>query len=306
MHAGERWRLGHRPGLDGLRGVAVLLVVVDHLGVPRCFGLAQLGVTAFFILSGFLITSLLLEERAATGSISFRRFYMRRARRLAPALVVCAGVVAVVAAGVGMGNVGVVPAITYTMDFVQAGGGQYQEGPFGHTWTLAIEEQFYLVWPVLLVGMAAAFGRGVWVAIAAGYAGLVAWSVLLVQHGASSARLYYGADVRGSALLIGCAVAAYLHHHGTARPRRRAVPILEWRPLRDTGRYSYGVYLWHFPVLCLLRWFDPQMPWWRLAAVSLPVTAGVVALSWRYVEQPFRRSGDLVRREAVLAQVGGH
>ncbi len=138
--------------LDGLRGWAVVLVVLDHAGVPGLGAGGVVGVSLFFVLSGFLITGILLAELEATGRLDVPAFYLRRALRLVPALwLMLAVIVAVLVAWVGLGwpqvRGWVVPAATYLTDVLAQVG---ETGPFGHTWTLAVEEQFYLVWPALL------------------------------------------------------------------------------------------------------------------------------------------------------------
>jgi peptidoglycan/LPS O-acetylase OafA/YrhL len=139
-------------GLDALRGAAVLLVVLRHAWPGLFGGAGVVGVTMFFALSGFLITDLIASEVARTGRLSFGRFYRHRAFRLLPALLVLLTVYAVVEGATGRGAdaaplTSVVVGAMYLADLpaVHLGAG------LGHLWTLAVEEQFYLVWPALLV-----------------------------------------------------------------------------------------------------------------------------------------------------------
>ena len=136
---------------DGLRAIAALLVFMTHMNEWRFPG-GWIGVELFFALSGYLITSLLLAEWQRTRRIDLKAFYVRRTLRLAPALVVL--VVVVTAVGFIQGVDGTVAdslaAITYTMDIYAPSTGGLG-GALGHTWTLAIEEQFYLIWPVVLL-----------------------------------------------------------------------------------------------------------------------------------------------------------
>jgi len=158
------WRLGHRPGLDGLRGVAVALVIAAHActgvfpshrplaeGVLRGGGIV--GVQLFFVLSGFLITRLLLEELDASGSIRLGAFYGRRVRRLLPALVALCVIYVAVAWIAGRPNSpaagSAITALLYVENFARWVPID-QDGWLGHTWSLAVEEQFYLAWPALL------------------------------------------------------------------------------------------------------------------------------------------------------------
>jgi len=152
--------------LDGIRAVAVALVLADHGGVPGVSG-GFLGVDVFFVLSGFLITSLLLDELGRTGRVDLRGFWIRRARRLLPALL--AMVLAVVAARVFFPPAAVtslredaVAAFFWVANwaFVAQQTDYFSQGsppsPLQHTWSLGVEEQFYLVWPILLVAVVGA------------------------------------------------------------------------------------------------------------------------------------------------------
>jgi peptidoglycan/LPS O-acetylase OafA/YrhL len=132
-------------GLDGLRAAAVLLVIADHL-FPNFAG-GGIGVNLFFVLSGFLITTLLVAERHKTGRIHLGLFYLRRLLRLYPALIVMVVVVVAVTHALLAG----VFAATYTANLAGLVG--FTPDPFGHTWSLAAEEQFYLVWPLALIGL---------------------------------------------------------------------------------------------------------------------------------------------------------
>ena len=220
---GETWRLGHRPALDGLRGVAVLLVVASHLvaGDPL-HALGPAGVTVFFTLSGFLITALLLEERERTGRIDLRAFYRRRALRLAPALVALVAATALVGVLIGGGFVSwalVLGAVTYSSNWLEAAGRGAGSG-LAHTWSLSVEEQFYLLWPITLVALS--HFRRHWL-ISVLVAGMLTSAVArLAIAGDGWQRVYFGFDTHADALLVGCLLAALLHH----QPTRRSQPQL--------------------------------------------------------------------------------
>lgn len=207
-----RWRLGTRPGLDGIRAIAVLVVLLDHTPLWGFEG-GGLGVDVFFVLSGFLITSLLLEELADTGRIRFGRFYARRALRLFPALLVMVAVVVVLMPLMPKGTGrGVVPALLYYTNWVRAFGPDV--GVLGHTWSLGIEEQFYLLWPLLLLGLwkgdrslRSALQLVLLVALAVAVRRQFAWE----QPVRDPARIYNSFDFRADGLLIGCALAMALH-----------------------------------------------------------------------------------------------
>ncbi|MFL5963909.1 MAG: acyltransferase family protein [Gaiellaceae bacterium] len=203
-------RRGHLPALDGLRGVAILLVFSVH-----CFDWPKgghLGVDLFFMLSGFLITTLLLEERDATGRINLRVFYARRARRLLPALALL--LTAYLAIDAAKGHNGLKAAAfggLYVANLVEAFGqnpGVLSGSGLDHLWSLAQEEQFYLLWP-LLVPVVALVRRPVrLLAIVIGF--LVLYRIALAVNGASHHRLYNGPDTHADGLLAGAAVAFLL------------------------------------------------------------------------------------------------
>ncbi len=134
----QRWELGYRPALDGLRGLAALLVVVAHFDTPVLLGGGAVGVLTFFVLSGFLITALLMGERQQTGRIDVVALYRRRALRLLPALAVVLILTMLAAAINGTFNLVVLQAVAaavYVANFFPV------VEPLGHTWTLSVEEQ---------------------------------------------------------------------------------------------------------------------------------------------------------------------
>lgn len=210
----SRYPLGYNPGLDGLRGTATLCVLAAHLDISWCPG-AFLYMDMFFVMSAYLITSLLLKRWAKTGSVGFGTFYLRRVLRLFPAnyaMILTFVVVAFL----------VLPnfrwqlregatAATYVSNWIRA----FElpaTGFLGHTWSLAVEEQFYLVWPVLLTLVLRITGLRMRLVallglLALGFAGWRSW---MAFHGASEARLFNGTDMRGDALLIGCALGVAL------------------------------------------------------------------------------------------------
>lgn len=206
-------RLGRRPVLDGLRGLAVLLVICLHVGL---LARGYIGVDIFFALSGFLITTLLYEEWERTGAISLRRFYERRARRLLPALwLVVAGFIAVVLAVnpfAGLWPLGRLVATTllFANNWVTALAPAHGQvlGPLVPTWTLAQEVQFYLAWPLALL-ILLRFGarpRVVLGLLALAVATLFA-SVPLVRHAYPAYNPYTSPLDRGAELLLGAAAA---------------------------------------------------------------------------------------------------
>ncbi len=344
-------RLGYLPGLDGLRAVAVSAVFLFHADVvPGGF----LGVDVFFVISGFLITALAIGEIERTGSLSLGKFWGRRARRLLPALYLLVAAVVVWALIDGIPDLlggDVVATLAYVANWARVGDGyEYfaaydQPSLLEHTWSLAVEEQFYLLWPVLIVVAVVATRRTSWSprmtigAVAAfGAVASTAWSWWLAETGnAQLNRLYFGTDTRAVGLAVGC-VAGCVIAGGADTGRRRIGPaatvaaaaglvtltimvltvdgsevwlygpgfalaavaslalvnaasgagvfqrLLAIGPLAAMGRVSYGVYLWHWPVIVVL---DSERTGWSglpLGILWVVVTAILVALSWYLIE----------------------
>ena len=226
--------LGHRPELDGLRGLSILLVLLLHLGFSFFRG-GFLGVDIFFVLSGFLITSLLVQESNLRGSISLKNFYVRRALRLMPAVVtviLASGVYAVIflnktkAAEVYSG---MLLTLSYVSNWYFALWGA-RVGPLGITWSLAIEEQFYLLWPPILalVFKLRVKRRIIILTIILAVIYVAFHRRILLQGNAEIGRMYYATDTRADALLIGCLVALLLSWNLLPRSERfcRVMKIL--------------------------------------------------------------------------------
>lgn len=363
-------RLG---GLDGLRAIAVGLVLVYHL-FPAVLPGGFLGVDVFFVISGFLITSLLLREWRGTGRIDLWAFWRRRARRLLPALglvlLVCTSLALVVPALGGNGDllVGVGAQILGALFFVSnwvfiALGGDYftRDNPelYRNTWSLSIEEQFYVLLPLLILFAIRAHSRLtrslIFILLAIGSAALMA---VYAAQGELPTRIYFGSDTHVFGLFAGVSLAVLLQPvDRTAQPSTRplgtaaqlgliatamlGLAVLGWlsltlveagpesfawgfqlasaaalltvwavtrkgawagraldvQPLRWVGERSYGIYLWHWPLLLLvpaiLARLWPAAPW--VAPLTAPLvivlTFAFAALSHRFLEQPIRRLG---------------
>ena len=221
--------------LDGIRALAVLAVLATHAGIPFLPG-GFVGVDVFFVLSGFLITSLLYDELVVTGRIDLGGFWTRRARRLLPAaLVMIVAVVAArplfvpdsvaalrgdaIAAALWSGNWRW--ALQGTNYFTQAG----TPSPLQHTWSLAVEEQFYLIWPLLLLACRAVRR---WRLLAMSLAGVAVSALVtyVMAQVASPGRVYFGTDTRAQELLVGAALAALL------------APTWRWRAANPLGMRS--------------------------------------------------------------------
>ena len=377
-------RSGQRyvPGLDGLRALAVLAVIAYHEQFSWAPG-GLLGVGVFFTLSGYLITSLLLAQWSAGGRLHLSRFWLGRARRLLPALFVMLAVVtawvtvadrarlaslrgAVAAAAAYSSNwYAVVQQQSYFARFAPP-------GPLDHLWSLAVEEQFYLVWPSLLLlgllllrkqprgGVVPSVSAARWLTwptLAMAAASALAMATLY-QPGVDPTRVYEGTDTRAFGLLVGAALAMACAGRHPERARRGgrlaldagglaglvviglliwrlgqyspfvyrgglvllsaatavvvaavACPgslvglILAWPPLRWIGVRSYGIYLWHYPVIVLTTPANagPDLP---RAAAQIAASVALAALSWRFIEEPVRHGalGRLWARRRSLSR----
>ena len=350
------------PGIDGLRALAVAGVVMFHLPAVGLVG-GYLGVDLFLVISGYLITALLVAEADGTGRIRLGAFWMRRIRRLVPALVVMLACVVVWMALVDWSLVRrtrtmFAASLGYAANWYEAAVHFDPADPLGrsgvleHMWSLALEEQFYLVWPLVLAGALVLMGirRGALLGgVVLGAAGscVLAWA--LFNSGGDLTRIYYGTDTRAVALLVGIALAVALpparvvawrpgranwlalevagvaalvaivgmgmslsqssgalYRGGflivaliagallmaTANPSTATGRLFALAPLVWIGARSYGIYLWHLPVIVLL---SPDhgfgVSGWWLAGLQVGVTVAVAALSYRYVEMPIRRRG---------------
>lgn len=220
-------RLGYVPALDGVRGIAIALVVAFHAYHWPVGGF--LGVHVFFVLSGFLITSLLLDEWTQNGRISLRSFYVRRALRLAPALAVFISVYLAVqtarelitpeALALPAAAKGALAGAFYVSNIVQAAGAHFAVSVV-HLWSLAAEEQFYVLWPITLVGLLAlgARRRGFAAFLGAVIVLLVVHRLRLTLDGADWRRLYLAPDTTFDPLLIGCLTAVWFVSGRLPRP----------------------------------------------------------------------------------------
>lgn len=336
----NQWQLGHRPALDGLRGLAIVFVLLAHFDNPQVnpmSGAGQAGVTVFFTLSGFLITALLLGERTKTGRVSLLRFYRRRALRLLPALY--AVVIAVLLIQAYWRPLAISPELLGSVLLSVSNWWAIANDNFGtglaHTWSLGIEEQFYLVWPALvLLGMR--WGRRGVGTIAV--AGLVASLVAVLLPGGD---VLHSSLERSSSLLAGCLLAVWAtgqKERATGHPVIAAVAVGAMVPLFFTfghvpdatyvlvipaltvvalwaiafgpgprwlsgpvlgwfGRRSYGIYLWHYPIM-MISTLPAQDDWALDQARALAVSLIIAELSWRLIEMPFLRMRERRSRDA--------
>lgn len=298
-------RGGYNPALDGVRALAMLCVLVFHMdALPGGY----LGVDVFFVLSGFLITRQLLAERDRTGRVSLPRFYLRRAYRLLPAfwMLVLVGFTAVVVLGIGTAGERdeflhtLAAAMLYVNNYFQVVQQNTGAGWLGHTWSLSLEEQFYLLWPLLLLVLCRRpwIDRRLPVVLLGGVVVVMLWRDALNASSASATRTYFGLDTRADALLVGCALAAWLRarrrdageapateaageagDHGTILPGRQrrpedAVPVppeavTPEAALPETALPETARPVWVRPV-----WMRPAFAW----PASWPVSVRPVAV----------------------------
>jgi peptidoglycan/LPS O-acetylase OafA/YrhL len=219
-HPHRRHRFAHQPALDGVRGLSIALVLLFHGGFSWMSG-GYVGVSVFFTLSGFLITRLLLREHASHGRINVVRFWGKRIRRLAPASIVCVLGVAVLAAAGAFGDLpdlghDLTGAILQIANWFQlAGDTSYSEqvlrleSPLAHYWSLAIEEQFYLLWPLVMVAVLRR-RRPDRVIVGLALLASVAAPVIAIAWGGDAA--YWSTPARVGEILVGAALAAVLDH----------------------------------------------------------------------------------------------
>ena len=207
------FKLSYRPELDGIRGISILLVLGLHF-TPNLIPGGFLGVDVFFVLSGFLITSLLLQEWSRRSSISLKDFYVRRILRLGPGLaayLLSLGAYAFVflkkedALDIYLG---IALTLSYVSNWVIAFKPDFPTGILAITWSLAVEEQFYLLWPMMLSLLLTLKLNRNWIIIALvlGFVSVGVNRALLWETGASVRRLYYATDTHADGLLIGCLV----------------------------------------------------------------------------------------------------
>lgn len=227
--------LTYQPALDGLRAVAVLLVVGYHARLPG-FERGDLGVDVFFVLSGFLITSLIVSEKAGTGSFSFRRFYTRRFVRLFPAyiLVLLVCLVATAVRSYGGTSRGAVLSFLYVANWGAAVGQGL--GLLRHTWSLSIEEQFYLVWPIAMLALIRLLrARSIALTLAIGALMMVSYgSALLLLNDASLTWISNATPTRSGMLLAGALLSVALGPWGitgSSPMRSRLVNVAGWSGL---------------------------------------------------------------------------
>lgn len=350
-------------GLDGLRGLAVIAVIAYHLNLSWTPG-GFLGVGVFFVLSGYLITDLLVDEWSQDGKINLVNFWFHRFRRLLPAffvmlLTVIAWVTLFERPMLAKLQEEVLPSLLYVSNwwYIFHNVSYFESfgppSPITNIWSLAVEEQFYLIWPLLiLLGLRFVKDRSKLVGITLLFA-IVSALVMTIMYepGTDPSRVYYGTDTRAFSMLFGASLALvwpsrklstkvpvqgrmaldliggiglliifvmiftttqyddFIYQGGMvilslatvllvatlAHPSSRLASVLSWKPLRWIGVRSYGIYLWHYPIIILT---NPPVNTSgvnvSLAIFQIVATLVAAALSWRFIENPIRH-GALAR-----------
>ncbi|TIQ40739.1 MAG: acyltransferase [Mesorhizobium sp.] len=359
---GGALKFDYRPDIDGLRAIAVIVVVLFHFGVPGFPG-GFVGVDIFFVISGYLITRLLI---AKGNELSLIEFYGRRVRRILPAMLVMMGLS--LAAGWFLLLPGDFASLGRSAAFSAAGLGNYyflwntgyfdREAtllPLLHLWSLGVEEQFYLVWPALLMAASRiSRGRRSSPVVAICLVALISFSIALHLVAVDPKQAFYGPFGRAWELALGglvvfmpavgrrgiseafslmgiCLIVASTVWLSSSQPFPAAYALLPvagavlliWprsqtvlgaalssHPLRMTGKVSYSLYLWHWPILVFFRHYaGGSMPTAGEASVLIATTWLVAYLSWRFVEEPARHPRFLPLRTiaagAVAASIVG-
>ncbi len=344
----QHFKLDYNPALDGLRGVAILLVLLSHAHVPLFAG-AFFGVDLFFVLSGFLITSLLLIEHRANGRFQYWRFYRRRFFRLMPALALFLAAYCLLAPLIWPGLDDVYQDALVSLLYLADYGIAFFDSPntLLHMWSLSVEEHFYLIWPPLLALLLRYCRGAVWRPIALLYLLSWVWRIFWVVQGQQFYEIFFRFDTRASGLLAGALLAALMVEKPQCIDWLRArMPYAMWLPLaialllqvawdnqgamgwgltvvelgtvvllvatqqRDglvfqmlnlpilvrLGTLSYGIYLWHYPVVRYLR---AEFAWPVVVVAGLALSTALAALSFYTLERWAMRYRDNLSQKAL-------
>jgi len=348
-------------GLDGLRAFAVLAVIAYHFSFSFAMG-GFLGVDVFFVISGYLITSKILPSLVNENNFSLREFWIRRIRRLIPAaytMIITTFMWVtlfnrkMITTVLSDGLSSIIYAsnwwfIFHKVSYFDSFG---SPSPLKNLWSLAIEEQFYIVWPIVLIVGLKFFKKRIKLANFVFIGALCSAMLMgiLYKPGMDPSRVYYGTDTRAFELLMGCFMAIifpmkkFLSQKATVRkvktlnitsmitfavfilsvifmneyqtflyrggmlllslnaailtacicnPNSYLSGLLSWKPLCWIGKRSYGIYLWHYPIIVLSTPASEigHQTWWRIL-IQLAITFIIAELSYRYIEMPIQKYG---------------
>lgn len=329
----------YEPAYDGMRAVAIISVVIYHVSRDYLPG-GWAGVDVFFVLSGYLITNILTDEFSKTGRISLKNFYMKRVLRLLPALLFLYAFILSITFFLPQEKynnfVSVFISFLYMMNWNRAFD-LFPQGVLGHTWSLSMEEQFYLVWPPLLLYLVSVSGKLRSFVVFLFIVLISIWRIYLSSKGVDDERIYNGFDTHSDGLLIGCFIALVqksrmidiasntiiipflglgfifmkVPHHSyfsISMGLGLVAIFTAWiiiafekqillkkafsiKPLVYTGKISYGWYLWHYPIWCLVTLnissiFEKSI---YMNSFIVMVSYILAIISYHCIEKPFLR-----------------
>lgn len=310
-------------GLDGLRALAIVLVMLFHANMPGLPG-GNVGVDLFLVLSGYLITRLLLAEMQASGGVQLQAFYLRRLWRLMPPLLLMLVLYAALAPFAWPEypfHVRDIAALLLYVGNIAAIVGSFPE-KLMHGWSLGLEEQFYLVWPLFMLALWRRCQGATGKALLLLYVLLTGWRLLNLQWGDASGTAYYRPDLHSTGLILGAAfalggwvygrwtlsVAALLLALAVFWPRTSEahlaffIPLAElaaallivsvvrggaavlWHPLAvHIGKLSYGLYLFHYPIMKYLT--EQGLSWYWVLLVGSTLSYLLAWISYHSIER---------------------
>jgi peptidoglycan/LPS O-acetylase OafA/YrhL len=291
----------YMPGIDAMRALAVLAVFGYHAGLDWVPG-GFLGVDVFFVISGFLITSLLLREFRDTDHIELGRFWLRRARRLLPAVGVLIAVAMIVSAIAEPDKIGQIrgdalASLFYVANwhFIYAHISYFEQfgrpSLFTHLWSLSVEEQFYLFWPLVFAAGMKVFGRKrLLVGVLAGAIGSVVLAWILFDPGHDASRVYYGTDTHAVGLLAGVALAL-VWSPTQLRTHKSFGPLVG--PILD----ALGVIALGYLILCFAHVHDYDLALWHGGYLWIALATALLLAA---LAHPAARLGNIIGRPALL------
>ncbi len=294
-------RFPYMPGIDAMRALAVLAVFGYHAGLDWVPG-GFLGVDVFFVISGYLITSLLLREFRSTDHIELGRFWLRRARRLLPAVGVLIAVAMIVSAIAEPDKIGQIrgdalASLFYFANwhFIFAGTSYFEQfgrpSLFTHLWSLSVEEQFYLFWPLVFAAGMKLFGRGrLLLGVLAGAVGSVLLAWILFDPGHDASRVYYGTDTHAVGLLAGVALAL-VWSPVELRTHKSFGPLVG--PILD----ALGVIALGYLILSFVHVHDYDLALWHGGYAWIAIATALLLAA---LAHPAARLGGIIGRPALL------